>query len=170
MFSIDVTDYWWVKNDGKDDPMDLCLHGHAVVRIGERVLEDDCTVSATALTLLKALEEDHIINTEIQMLPCCGFFWIPNEDFTEVTIDYCPNGTDWSIIHEGENIKFVLEDGYETTISFEEFKTEVFRFADSITDYYNSCIPKIVPKDDFNQIGYTVFWNEWSRRRNKRYR
>ena len=45
MFSIDVTKYWLVKNDGKDDPMDLCLHGHAVVKIGERVLEDDCTVS-----------------------------------------------------------------------------------------------------------------------------
>ena len=57
----------------KDDADDLCLHGHAVAYIGNRKLEYECTVSATALYLLKSLTEDHIMCEDNQILPCCGF-------------------------------------------------------------------------------------------------
>ena len=164
MFKIDVTRFWWIQDNG-DDPLDLCLHGHVVAKIGNRILEDDCTVSATALYLLKSLTKDHIINTEIQMLPCCGHFYIPNDHLTEVDIDFCPNGTDWSIVHENGKIKLVLEDGYETVVPFDEYRNEVYRFADSIESYYNSCQPKII-EGEFEKNGYTAFWNEWHTRRN----
>lgn len=52
IFKIDVTDLQWI-NGPEDDPQDLCLHGHVTARIGDTILEDDGTVSATALYLLK---------------------------------------------------------------------------------------------------------------------
>ena len=56
-FQIDTTDLYWI--DGSmDNPEDLCLHGHVITYIGEEKLEYDCTVSATALYLLKTLTED----------------------------------------------------------------------------------------------------------------
>lgn len=57
MFRIDADHLGWI-NTGKDDREDLCLHGRAVVCIGERTLEYYATVSATALYLLKTLTED----------------------------------------------------------------------------------------------------------------
>ena len=88
IFKIDVEDLGWI-NGVDDDPNDLCLHGHAVVYIGERRLEYDATVSATALYLLKSLTEDHIINEDIQILPCCGFFYIPDKSLDNVVISGC---------------------------------------------------------------------------------
>jgi hypothetical protein len=107
-FSISATDLKWI-NGSKDDPEDLCLHGHAIAVIGNRKLEYDATISATALYLLKSLTEDHIIHDDNQMLPCCGFFFIPNGKLDNVTILGCPKGIDWSIIHDGKTIVLELE-------------------------------------------------------------
>ena len=61
IFSISATDFEWI--DGrKNNSEDLCLHGHAIVCIGEHNYEYDATISATALYLLKTLTENHIIN------------------------------------------------------------------------------------------------------------
>ena len=51
MFQIEITRFWWVLDDGKDDPADQCLHGHVRVLIGNETLEDDCTVSSTGLLM-----------------------------------------------------------------------------------------------------------------------
>lgn len=72
-FSINATNFEWIDGSN-DNPEDLCLHGHAIAYIGKQKLEYDATISATALYLLKTLTEDHIISTDNQMLPCCGFF------------------------------------------------------------------------------------------------
>lgn len=53
-FLISATDLRWI-DDSKDNPEDYCLHGHAIAIIGDRKLEYDCTVSATALYLLKSI-------------------------------------------------------------------------------------------------------------------
>lgn len=164
-FSIDADDLRWIKN-AADDPEDLCLHGRATARIGERELSyDETTVSATALYLLKTLTEDHEIFKDNQMLPCCGFFYLPNRELTSVTILGCCNGVDWSVIHDGDFVKLELEDGYTQTVALEEYRAEVFRFADKIEDFYSRCSSKVVPEDEFDRNGYTAFWNEWHRRR-----
>ena len=75
-FMIDTTKLYWIDGSA-DDPEDLCLHGHAIADFGEERLEYDCTVSATALYLLKTLTEDHIIYEDKQLLPCCGHFYVP---------------------------------------------------------------------------------------------
>ena len=84
-FLVDVTDLYWIDGSA-DNADDLCLHGHAIVYIGNERLEFDATVSATALYLLKTLTEEHIIHEDNQMLPCCGHFYVPDKNLKNVTI------------------------------------------------------------------------------------
>jgi len=163
-FSIEIENLEWI-NGSKDDPEDLCLHGKVVAYIGKVKLEYDATVSATALYLLKTLTEDHIINTDNQMLPCCGFFYIPNEELDNVVISGCDNGIDWSVIHDGDNVILELDDGTKESVFIEDYREAVYDFADKVEAFYKSCSPKVIPKDDFERDGYLAFWNEWHRRR-----
>ena len=164
-FSIYATNISWI-NHAKDDPGDLCLHGHAVAHIADTVLEYDATISATALYLLKSLTEDHLIGQDNQMLPCCGFMLIANNPFS-VTICGCPNGIDWSVRHKDRDVILELEDGTEERVPLEEYTEAVFGFADMVEAYYRECSPKILPDDRFTAEGYTAFWNEWHRRRGR---
>lgn len=164
-FLIDATELYWIGGSA-DDPEDLCLHGHAIAYVGEEKLEDDCTVSATALYLLKTLTEDHIIYEDNQMPPCCGHFYVPDAKLENVTISGCGNGIDWTVRHSGKNVILTLENGTEETIQLEEYRQEVYRFVDKIEEYYKSCSPKKIPEDSFRRDGYVAFWNEWHRRRN----
>lgn len=164
MFRIDADHLQWI--DGREDNCeDLCLHGHAAAYIGDRKLEYDATVSATALYLLKSLTEDHVIYEDNQMLPCCGFFLIADERLENVAISGCPNGVDWSVLHDGEQVRLVLEDGCQSVMPLNEYREEVFRFADKIEAFYRSCPPRKLPEDEFGRNGYIAFWNEWYRRR-----
>ena len=165
-FSIEATNFHWI-NGSKDNDEDLCLHGHATVYIGKHKLEYDATISATALYLLKTLTENHIINTDNQILPCCGFFMIPNDTLDNVSISGCPNGIDWTVIHDENTVVLELEDGTRECVSITDYKKEVFSFADKIEAFYKSCTPKKMPTDEFGRNGYIAFWNEWHRRRNQ---
>lgn len=164
-FLIDAAELCWIDGSA-DNADDLCLHGHAVVYIGNERLEFDAAVSATALYLLKTLTEDHIINTDIQMLPCCGHFYIPDKNLENVIISGCGNGIDWTVKHSGEDVILILESGVGVTVTLKEYKQEVYRFADKIENYYKLCSPKNVPDNEFRRNGYIAFWNEWHRRRN----
>ena len=164
MFQIDVTELEWIKGP-EDDPEDLCLHGKVTARIGDEVLEDHGTVSASALYLLRSLTEDHETGQENQMIPCCGHFWVANEDLTEVWISGCPYGTDWKVRQVPGGVSILTDSGKETFVPMEEYRPEVFRFADTVEAYYAACAPK-VPADALRERGYTAFWNEWHRRRN----
>ena len=167
IFKIDADNFEWIGGVA-DDPQDRCLHGRVTVHIGDTVLEDVGTVSATALYLLKTLTEDKVMAYhDIQMIPCCGHFLIANKDLTEVQISSCDTGTDWTTIHDGDDIKIILPSGQEERVSLVDYKEEVFRFADKVEAFYNSCTPKELPKDEFHRNGYIAFWNEWHRRRNE---
>ena len=166
-FHIEARDLCWIDGS-KDDPKDLCLHGNAKAVIGERTYEFHATVSATALYLLKTVTEDHVIGKDNQMLPCCGHFMVPDKDLQNVTIAGCPEGIDWSVIHENGGIKLIAEDGYECEIDPEEYKAEAFAFADMIESFYAQCSPKEFDRGDkFRKDCFTAFWNEWRRRRSE---
>lgn len=163
-FKIKADNFEWIGG-AKDDPQDRCLHGHVTVQFGDTVLEDIGTVSATALYLLKTLTEDKIVTRhDIQMIPCCGHFLIANRDLTEVQISGCDNGTDWTTIHEGNSVRFILASGQEEVVSLREYQYEVLAFTKSVKRFYDSCTPKEIPTDEFKRNGYTAFWNEWKRR------
>jgi len=159
MFSIDATDLHWM--DGVPAKEDRCLHGHATARIGTETFQYDATVSATALYLLKSLKKDHKIYESNQMLPCCGFFMIANEDLSSVDICGCPNGIDWSVLHEGDTVVLVTAAGNTVRIPWEDYRATVFAFADKIEAFYKKSEPKAIPHDAFEEDGYQAFWNEW---------
>lgn len=164
-FWIDATDFRWME--GSDEREDLCLHGHAVAYIGEEKLEYDATVSAAALYLLKTLTENHVIHTDNQLLPCCGFSIFANDALDNVIIAGCDNGIDWSVFHDGDKVILVLEDGTRDEIRIDEYKKAVFAFADKVEGFYKSCAPKKLPRNKIDREGYIAFWNEWHRRRNQ---
>lgn len=129
VFKIRANSFEWIGGTA-DDPQDLCLHGHVTAQFGDTVLEDTGTVSATALYLLKTLTEDKVMAYhDIQMIPCCGHFLIANNDLTEVQISGCDTGTDWSTIHEGNNIRFILPSGQEEIVTLRDYQYEVLNFA-----------------------------------------
>ena len=163
-FKLDVNNFSWMEGK-QDDPKDLCLHGRAIAIIGDKQLEYDATVSAAALYLLKSITEDHIIAEDLQLFPCCGFSFVPSEDLLEVHIIGCNNGIDWTVLHENSRVKIILEEGETIFVDIDEYKKEVFAFADKVEAFYKSCSPKILPDDEFERNGYTAFWNEWHRRR-----
>ncbi len=162
LFHIDATDLAFLEGI---EATDQCLHGHGIAVIGERRLEYDCTVSATALQLLKSLTEDHIIYKGNQMLPCCGFFLIPDEAGENVHISGCPNGVDWTVRHVPGGVELTLEDGYTVTVPLSEYCREVLAFAEKIEDFYHACPPRPQPEDDFDRKGWQTFWREWHRRK-----
>lgn len=167
IFKISADKFEWIGGVA-DDPQDRCLHGHVTVQFGDTVLEDMGTVSATALYLLKTLTEDKIMAyNDIQMIPCCGHFLVSNEDLTEVSIIGCDTGTDWSTIHEGNNVRFILPSGQEEVVTLRDYQYEVLDFAKKVKRFYDACTPKEIPEDEFERNGYTAFWNEWHRRYNE---
>ncbi|MBO5005974.1 MAG: hypothetical protein J6C89_00870 [Clostridia bacterium] len=164
MFKLDAYDFEWICGD-KDDPKDGCLHGRALMQTESFTVEDIATVSATALYLLRTLTEDHICGEGAQMFPCCAHFMVPDDDIQNVWIDHCDIGVDWTVLHRDGNVKIILKSGEETEVDFKIYQEEVFRFADKIEAYYNSCSPKQFD-DEFKRNAYIAFWNEWHRRRN----
>lgn len=167
IFQIDAYGFEWIGG-AQDDPEDLCLHGRVRVRFGDTVIEDAGTVSATALYLLKTLSEDKVMTPyDIQMIPCCGHTLIANKDLREVTISGCDKGTDWTTLHEGDTVRFLLPSGQEERVSLAAYREAVLRFADKAEAFYKACTPKKIPENEFDRDGYTAFWNEWRRRCNE---
>lgn len=169
MFYIDADDFCWI-NGGFDDPKDLCLHGSAEAVIGDETFKYNCTVSSTVLYLLKSLTQDHIIYKENQMLPCCGHSLFINDDRKTVEVIRCSNGIDWSVIHKDGEIMLVTESGNEVFVDYEDYKRQVFEFADKVEAFYNSCKPKDLSEcDNYDKTAYKIFWQEWHYRRNHDY-
>ena len=166
-FNITADNFAWITGSA-DDPGDKCLHGHVTVTIGGKTFEADGTVSATALYLLKSLTEDHIPSDhDLQLVTCCGHFYIANEDLTEVTIIGCDTGLDWTIRHDGRTVLLTAPDGTEEAVPYSDYLYKVCRFADKVEQYYEKCSPKVIRDDEFDRNGYTAFWNEWYRRYNE---
>ena len=169
MFSIEIKRLWWINDNGEDNPEDLCLHGEVIARIGEETLEDDCTISAAALYLLRSLTEDHAFDSpgvlfkSGLMLPCCGHSM--HADGENVLIIDCPYGTDWAVHHVSKSVELMTEQGERVIVPFEEYRETVLSFADQVMTYYFQCQPKILPEEDFSRDGYLAFWREWARRR-----
>lgn len=165
MFAIQLKKHYWI-NDSIDDFNDLCLHGDIAITIGEEHFETSCTISATALYLLRTLTENHVLHKDNQIFPCCGHFYIPNDTNDTVHISGCPNGIDLSIIRTEDNIEITTDQCVKTFIDANTYSKVVCDFADEIQSIYAKCSPKKVPSEDFNKKGYVSFWNEWTRRRN----
>lgn len=165
MFKIKVTNLHWLEN--MDETEDKCLHGHAWVQIGDEHLEyENATVSATAFYLLKSLvrSDPNNYRAMIQYLPCCGFdmsIWKG-----EVILFGCPNGVDWSVIHEDGMIRLVTESRHEVMIPFDEYRKTVYAFADEIEAFYRNAKEKMFNDEEEREV-YAAFWKEWHQIRDR---
>lgn len=159
----------WIQG-ATDDPKDLCAHGDVEFRIGDDVLLDtgrDLTVSAAALYLLRTLAVPHSKAAPVgdHLFPCCGFaMWdLPGQD--DVAICGCPNGEDFEVLHQvgGNGVVIRAADSREWEVTWSDWRSAVFAFADSVSNFYAASSPK-QPSDD-DAAGFTNFKAEWERRR-----
>jgi len=91
-FDLKILDLHWIKDI--DQSIDLCAHGHVFVKIGEEVIADkdslDVTVSSTALYLMRTLKDNYKKDDYAsQLLPCCGHFFMAEEENDFVNICGC---------------------------------------------------------------------------------
>ncbi len=170
-FDIKILDLHWIENG--DEREDLCAHGSAYVRIGDRVIadkkdDDSWTLSAGALYLMRTVDKDYKENDfGNQLIPHCGFFLIGNDEEDFVTITGCPHGFDWTIIHEASNVRHIADTGEQAIIPLNDYKNLIFAFADQVETFYRHSKPKKLPADEFDLKGYRSFWNEWKALRSK---
>ena len=160
-----ATDLHFLGDTQKDQVYDYCVHGKVVFKIDECNLSNDDSdwcVSASAYRFLHSLFENHFLGAEEQMIPYCGHFLIPSQDKTSVTISGCPNGIDFDIIHEDNNIIIRTQDGTTYTVTFEDYKSTVLYYAKQIEDFYHQNSPRQF-EDKFDQDGFSAFCNEWYR-------
>ena len=170
-FDIKILDLHWIKN--VDDPTDLCAHGHVHLKIGDQIISDkasgDWTLSSTALSLLRTMENDYKKDDySNQLLPCCGHFFIADEKQETVIVQGCDTGIDWKIIHTNDNkVKHVLDNRYEVIIDNDIYKSIVLDFADQVEQFFKDSKPKTIPTYEFDKKGYLTFWKEWRNLRGK---
>ena len=170
-FEIKIIDLHWIDRK-EDDGKDLCLHGNVFVRIGDEIIDngidnDDWTVSAGALMMLRSIETNHIVfKEENHMLPCCGHFMYIDEKTNNIIVLGCPTGIDWTVIHEGNNVKLITESGKETIISNDKYEKIIFNYADKLKKFYDNSLPKIL-SEDYHRECYFKFWEEWNQIRSR---
>ena len=169
-FVIRIIDLHWIDRK-EDDGKDLCLHGNVFVRIGNEIIDNgvdnDWTLSAGAFMMLRSIETNHIaFKEENYMLPCCGHFMYIDQKTNKIVVMGCPTGIDWSIIHQGNNVKLITRSGKETIISNDEYKKIIFNYVDKLKDFYNNSLPKIF-SEDYHRKCYFKFWEEWNEIRSK---
>ncbi len=164
-FEIRILDLHWIND--VDDPTDLCAHGHVFVKIGDEIVSDenslDVTLSSTGLYLMRTIKHNYKKNDfASQLLPCCGHFFMADEQKDYVDIMGCPSGIDWTIIHTDNcKVKHITDRGQEATIDKEVYKKIVLNFADQVENFYKTSLSKTIPTDDFDKKGYLTFWKEW---------
>ena len=172
-FEISILNLYWMKN--MPEQIDRCAHGNVKITIGEKIIvdqlpnNDDWTLSAMALHLLRTLETDHLPEDKVgdHLIPHCGFNFGYLQGEEEVYIYGCFEGINYWVKHYNDRVKLRAEHGTEIDILFEDYKTEVLRFADQVKAFYDMSKPKALPEDEYDREGYELFWKEWNRRRKK---
>ena len=170
----------WI--DGMDQPNDLCAHGDVRFQVETTELvspEDngqDLNISATALHLLRTLSTPHTQSEPIcsQLFPHCGHFLVDEPNREDVLIvGGCPAGVDFEVLHrrsptqlDEDSIVIRSDDNLEWCVDWREWRTAVFHFADTITDFYAASSPKR-PNTQLAAKGFQKFQEEWKRRREK---
>lgn len=172
MIILEPTKLHWIKDDGSDNPEDLCAHSPVQFEIDGNVLvkpdDGDWTVSATSIFLLRSLSRNHTKENTVgaaQIFPCCGH-GIYDLGEPEVLIMGCPSGIDLEIYQNHDSYKIVTEDDQELVVSSDEWKSTVHRFSSKVLSFYEASLPK-QPFDDESQKGFNLMMSEWRELQNK---
>jgi len=167
-FELTIKDLAWI--DGlEDDPDDLCLHGRVHVHIGKHVLDEGTggpwCVSTGAYRMMQSLYADHPLHLDQHLLPCCGHFMFIDDVSKRLTIIGCSYGLDWSVVHEGDDVRLGVDNAGDTVIPFTEYEHVVLGFADAVSSFYQTCSTKRPPHDGFSDVAFARFWSDWQQLR-----
>ena len=164
IFELNIITKKWIEPEQHD----LCAHGSLKVKIGTEVIVDETdddgwTISSTALLLLRTLSRNHTIDNPLGdfLIPCCGHYFVYEDDMDEVYVASCPSGFDWQVIHENDSVKLITESGNKTKINFEDYKRQVLNFVDQVEKFYEESSDKEISEDETIEKGYLQFWKEW---------
>lgn len=167
-FEIEILQLSWLDNI--EESQDRCAHGKVFVRIGDEIICNEergaWTLSSTALYLMRSVNDNYAIGDYgSQLIPCCGHFFMADENDDEfVIIMGCASGIDWTIEHiNNGKVKHISESGKEGIISKNEYRELVIKFATQVENFYDQSKPKVIPEDEFDRKGYEAFWNEWKK-------
>ncbi|MGN6547172.1 MAG: hypothetical protein ACTHK7_19120 [Aureliella sp.] len=172
MITLVPTRLHWIKDDGADDPCDLCAHSPVLFQIDGKTLVDpaegDRAVSAAAIYLLRTLERDHTQNDPVgdHLFPCCGHAMYNTGD-EDVAICGCPNGSDVLVTHDDGKVRLVSGDGSIYVVSADEWQQAVNDFSDAVRSFYDLADPK-TPSGETDSAGFAKLMAEWDRRRDQR--
>lgn len=162
----------WIKDDGSDDPSDLCAHSPVYFEIeGETLVspsEGDATVSAAAIYLLRTLEREHTKEHPIcdHLFPCCGHALYDTGD-ADVAISGCLNGSDVFVAHNDDStLRITTAAGNSYFVAETEWRQTVHIFSDAVRAFYDRSLPK-TPADEVDADGFARMMAEWTRRRSQ---
>ncbi len=142
MFKLEILDKYWLP--GQPEETDLCLHGEVRVHIGAHVLQDEVSLSAAALHLLRTVKDNHEPDEYAKLFPTDGFCWTPWGDPYPIYLGGCPNGgIDGSVLHEDGGVRIELENLQEVRVALADYRTEVFRFADEVEGAFGTANPRL---------------------------
>ncbi len=167
LFAIDILELCWL--DGQPEESDLCAHGVVRIHLGENVLEDEVSMSASALHLLRTLRDDHEPDEMAKLFPTDGFCWTPSGGAYPypIYLGGCPNGGfDGTVTHEADVVCIALEGLPEVRVPVAAYRAEVFRFADAVEGLFAARKQKIV-ETYLDRLWYPLFWEEWRGHRNE---
>jgi len=171
MITLVPTRLHWIKDDGADDPFDLCAHSPVRFEVDDKILvapeNGDSAVSAAAIYLLRTLERDHTIDASVgdQLFPCCGHAMYDTGD-ENVLICGCPNGSDVFVTHDADGgIRLTQHDGWSCVVSIHDWRQAINHFSDCVRAFYDDSLPK-TPNDD-DAAGFAKMMAEWDRRRSQ---
>lgn len=159
-FRIDILSKRWIN--GTNKTTDLCLHGDVRVIINSIPVIDEyeCTISSTALYLLKSLKDNHIVGEKLnQLFPHCGNLIIHEAGKEDVDIIGCNIGEDLTIIHIGALIHITYKKDISTFLDYKTYEKIVFDFVDEVIAFYESEDEKIFYDDKYQIDGYKKYWN-----------
>jgi hypothetical protein len=172
MITLVPTRLHWIKDDGADDPCDLCAHSPVRFQIDNDTLvapeEGDVTVSAAAVYLLRTLERDHTNDDRVgdQLFPCCGHAMYDTGD-EDVAICGCANGSDVYVTHVDDvNVRLTSATGKSYVVPVDEWRQATRKFSEDVLEFYDQSLPK-TPADDTDSAGFAKMMEEWKRRINQ---
>lgn len=169
MITLEPVRLHWIKDDGCDDPGDVCAHSPVRFEIDSQVIvkpeDGDWTASASAIFLLRALNRDHTKASPVgdQIFPCCGH-GIFDGGQAEVVIVGCPVGINVEIRHEGGCYRIVTEDSREFRVPQEQWREAVFDYSDQVMRFYKESRPK-EREDEADRKAFQAMMAEWRRLR-----
>jgi hypothetical protein len=169
MITLSANRLHWMRDNGTDEPWDLCAHSPVTFEIDDEVItrpeDGDWTVSASAIFLLRALGRNHTKESKVgdQIFPCCGH-GIYEVGESEVAICGCPLGIDFEIRHTESSVQISTEDGRVIEVPREDWRNAVLRYSDQVMEFYDRFAPK-TPADEVDRKGFAAMMAEWQRLR-----